>query len=203
MNFCGFVLVFRAFSGGWILGFRFDPSRDPYGNLERLGLESTGAETAHSIRCLLLHGGGNMGVCVQGKTRRVVSQHSGEGFYVYTILQGQNRECKPQVMESDSFQSSPFQHPLEHVQDAVRGHRASERGGYILVFLLHAVEDFDGIRSYRNIAVGIFRFQRGLHHLTVLTEDLSSDIKDATFYTCDLPRHAGGQTGPAAVHAAL
>ena len=41
LNFRGFVLVIGTFSGGWILRWTVDPSRDPYGNLERLGLEST------------------------------------------------------------------------------------------------------------------------------------------------------------------
>ena len=30
-----------------------------------------------------------------------------------------------EIVESDAGQPSPFQHPLEHVQDAVRGHGAS------------------------------------------------------------------------------
>ena len=38
-NFCGFVFI--TFSSGKILRWTVDPSRDPYGNLERLGLEST------------------------------------------------------------------------------------------------------------------------------------------------------------------
>ena len=53
------------------------------------------------------------------------------------------------------------------------------RGEDVLVFLLHPFEDFDGVRSYRNIAVGIFCFQRGFYHLAVLTENLSSNMDDA------------------------
>ena len=98
---------------------RFDPSRDPYwlavggsaaycqlvpfgcGSSERLGLESTGEETPHRIRRLLLHGGGNVGIGVQGEPGAVVAQHGGEGFHVHAVLQGQDRECVSQVMESD------------------------------------------------------------------------------------------------------
>lgn len=32
-----------------------------------------------------------------------------------------------QVVESDSFQSCSLQHPLEHVEDTVRGHGAASR----------------------------------------------------------------------------
>lgn len=54
-NFHGFVLVFDTFPGGWILRQAVDPSRDPYGNLERLGLESTREEILHCVRRLFLH----------------------------------------------------------------------------------------------------------------------------------------------------
>ena len=85
-----------------------------------------------------------------------------------------------EVVEAYPLQSCPFQHSLEHVQDAVRGYGASVwRGEYILVFLLHTFEDFDGICSYRNIAVRVFRFQRGLHHLAILTKYLPPDVEDA------------------------
>ena len=60
----------------------FDPSRDPYGSSERLGLESTGEEIPHCVRRPLLHGGGDVGVGVQGEARRVVAQHGGESFHV-------------------------------------------------------------------------------------------------------------------------
>ena len=61
LNFCGFVLVYCTFSGGSILGYRFDPSRDPYQSSERKLSESAGEETPHRIRRLLLHGGGHVG----------------------------------------------------------------------------------------------------------------------------------------------
>ena len=120
-----------------------------------------------------------MGVGVQGESCRIMAQHGGEGFYVHAVLQGQDRECVTQVVEAYPLQSRPFQYPLEHMKDAVWGYGASVwRREDVFVFLLHALEDFDGFRSYRNIAVGVFRFQRGLDNFPILAEDLSSDVDD-------------------------
>ena len=90
MNFRGFVIALCTFSGSSILRSRFDPSRDPYQSVERLGLKSTGEEIPHRVRRLLLHGGSHMGVGVEGETGTVMPQHGGEGFYVYAVLQSQN-----------------------------------------------------------------------------------------------------------------
>ena len=62
LNFRGFAFDLCTFSGGLILLFRFDPSRDPYQSAERLGLESTGEEIPYRIRRLLLHRGRDVGV---------------------------------------------------------------------------------------------------------------------------------------------
>lgn len=74
LNFRGFVLVFYAFRGGLILRCPSDPSRDPYGNSERLGLESTGEEIPHCVRRPLLHGGGDVGVSIQGEPSAVAAR---------------------------------------------------------------------------------------------------------------------------------
>ena len=95
LNFRGFVIVLCTFSGGSILRSRFDPSRDPYQSVERLGLKSTGEEIPHRVRRLLLHGGRDVGIGIEGKASRVVPQHGGEGFDIYPVLQGQHRECVP------------------------------------------------------------------------------------------------------------
>ena len=82
-------------------------------------------------------------------------------------------------MEPDPLQSCPFQYPLEHMEDAVWRHRASVwRGKDVFVFLLHAPEHFDCFCSYRDIAVGVFRFQRGPYHFSILSEDLPPDMDD-------------------------
>ena len=64
--------------------------------------------------------GGDVGVGVQRKARGVVAQHRGHRFYIHAVLQRHGCEGVAQVVESDAGQSRPFQHPLEHVQDAVR-----------------------------------------------------------------------------------
>ena len=63
--------------------------------------------------------GGDVGVGVQRKARGVVAQHRGHRFHVHAVLQGHGREGVTQVMKADAGQPRPFQHPLEHVQDAV------------------------------------------------------------------------------------
>ena len=93
LNFRGFVLILCAFSGSSILRCPSDPSRDPYQISERKSPESAGEETPYRIRRLLLHGGRDVGVGIEGKPGRVMAQHSGESFYVHAVLQGQNREC--------------------------------------------------------------------------------------------------------------
>ena len=64
LDFRGFVLALCTFSGSLILRSRFDPSRDPYQSAERKLPESAGEEAPHCVRRLLLHGGGDVGVCV-------------------------------------------------------------------------------------------------------------------------------------------
>ena len=61
-----------------------------------------------------------MGVGVQCEARGVVPEHTADGFHVHAVLQGHRRESVAQVVESYPWQPRPFQHPLEHVQDAVR-----------------------------------------------------------------------------------
>ena len=63
---------------------------------------------------------GDVGVGVQRKARGVVPEHTADGLDVHAVLQGHGREGVTQVMEAYPWQSRPFQHPLEHVQDAVR-----------------------------------------------------------------------------------
>ena len=75
-------------------------------------------------------------------------------------------------MKAYPWQSRPFQHPLEHVQDAVRGHGASGgRWEYPLAVarfssLLH--QNVYRIRRQRQCAVGVFRFQWCFDYFAVL-----------------------------------
>ena len=64
--------------------------------------------------------GGDVGVGVQRKTRGVVTEHTADRFHVHAVLQGHGREGVAEVVKADAGQPRPFQHPLEHVQDAVR-----------------------------------------------------------------------------------
>ena len=61
-----------------------------------------------------------MGVSVQRKARGVVTEHTADRFHVHAVLQGHGCEGVAQIMKAYPWQSRPFQHPLEHVQDAVR-----------------------------------------------------------------------------------
>ena len=61
-----------------------------------------------------------MSVGVQREACRVVTQHTADGLDVHAVLQGHGREGVAEVVKADAGQPCPFQHPLEHVQDAVR-----------------------------------------------------------------------------------
>ena len=102
-----------------------DPNADPNGSGQRKGLYRTGEDIAHRLCRLELGVGGDVGVGVQRETCGVVTQHRGHGLHVHAVLQGHRREGVAEIVESDAGQPCPFQHPLEHVQDAVRGHGAS------------------------------------------------------------------------------
>ena len=72
------------------------------------------------MRRLELRVGGDVGVGVQREPRRVVAQHTADGLDVHAVLQGHRREGVAQVMKAYPWQSRSFQHPLEHMQHAVR-----------------------------------------------------------------------------------
>ena len=86
LNFRGFVFAFTTFSGGWILRWTVDPSRDPYQSAERKSPEGTGKEIPNRVRRLLLHRGRDVGVGIEGEPGAVVPQHGGEGFDVHAVL---------------------------------------------------------------------------------------------------------------------
>ena len=64
--------------------------------------------------------GGDVGVGVQRKARGVVAEHGGHRFHVHAVLQGHGREGVAEVVKADAGQPRSFQHPLEHMQHAVR-----------------------------------------------------------------------------------
>ena len=75
-----------------------------------------------------------MGIGIQREARRVVTQHGGHRFHVHSVLQSHGCEGMTQVMEANAWQPRSFQHPLEHVQDAVRGHGAAAWRLKIIIF---------------------------------------------------------------------
>ena len=102
-----------------------------------------------------------MGVGVQGESRREVPQHPGHRFYVHPVLQGQGGKCVTQIVESNPRQPRPLQHPVEHVQHAVRGDRPSGGTGEypwaVSCFLPLGFQKVYRIRRQRQGAVGRVR----------------------------------------------
>ena len=117
-----------------------------------------------------------MGIGVQGEPSAEVSQHPGYRFHVYPVLEGQGGIGVAQIVESDPRESRPFQHPVEHMQHTVRENRhtrgAGEHPGAAPRFLPLCLQNAYRILCQRQGAVGVFRFQRCLHHLTVDPGDL-------------------------------
>lgn len=85
----------------------------------------------HLIRCGLLHGGGGVGVGVQGESRRVVTQETGHGFGIHAVLNGQGGVSVAEVVEADVFGDTRLlTKGLVEPPYAVRTvHLARDRGG--------------------------------------------------------------------------
>ena len=79
-----------------------------------------GEDAPHGLGGFELGVGGHMGVGVQREARRVVTEHTADGLDVHAVLQRHGREGVAEVMKAYPWQPRPFQHPLEHVQHAVR-----------------------------------------------------------------------------------
>ena len=100
-----------------------------------------------------------MGVGVQRETRGVVPEHTADGLDVHAVLQGHRREGVAQVMKADAWQPSPFQHSLQHMQDAIWGDGvAVRRWEYILTsyFFLLRLENFYCISRDGDVAIKVF-----------------------------------------------
>ena len=118
-------------------GHRVDPNRDPYGAKNAPWRSSSTPRLSCCLRFFLLsdcrrqdllHGPGglllgcrgHMGIGVQGEPCREVLQHAGHRFHVHPVLECQGCERVPEIMEPDSRQSRPLQHPVEHMEHAAR-----------------------------------------------------------------------------------
>ena len=125
----GFPFAFVTFLVELFLPLFADPNRDPYRLPERSGPETAGENTAHGFGRLPLRGRGHVGVDIQGESRREMPQHPGYRFDVHSVLEGQGGKGVTEIMEPHARQSRPFQHPVEHVQHAVRGDRPARGAG--------------------------------------------------------------------------
>ena len=76
-------------------------------------------EAAHFLRGLLLHLPCDVGVCAEGESRVVVTQHTADGFDVPPVLQCQGRECVSQVVKPDMLQPRVLEDPLVECYDRV------------------------------------------------------------------------------------
>ena len=66
-----------------------------------------------------------MGVGVQGEACGEVTQHAGYRLDINSVLERDGCEGVAEIVESDFRDTSPFQHSLEHIVDAVRGDGAA------------------------------------------------------------------------------
>ena len=82
----------------------------------------------------------------------------------------------PQIMEPDPRQSRPLQHPVEHVEDAVRRDGAAcgrwEHPGTAAHFLFLLLQNVHRVFRQRQGAVGVFRLERSLYDFAVDPGDL-------------------------------
>ena len=66
-------------------------------------------EIAHLLGGAFLHLPRDVGVGSQCESRIEVTEHTGDRFHVYTVLQRQRCECVSQVVKSQVFQPSILQ----------------------------------------------------------------------------------------------
>lgn len=118
-----------------------------------------GEDISHGLGGFELGVGGDVGVGVQRETRRVVTEHTADGFHVHAVLQGHGREGVPQIVEPYLWQSCPRQYPEQHMQHAIWGDGvAVRRWEYILTsyFFLLRLENFYCISRDGDVAIKVF-----------------------------------------------
>ena len=144
--------------------------------MKPLGFYRPSQHTPHRLRRLPMGYTGDVGISVQGKPRGEVAQHPRHRFHVHPVLQCQGGESVAQIVEPHLGQSCPFQHPMEHMQHAVRGNRPAiggrEHPWAIAHFSSLFFQNAYRILCQRQGAVGVFRFQRRFHHFPVDAGDL-------------------------------
>jgi len=96
-------------------------------------------QIVHLCRCLFLYLVRGVGVGGEGESGAAVSQHTGYGFYIDSVLQGEGREGVPQVVEADVFQpgiglAATFDHHILFVSSAGIMRRLDLSKGFAWVF---------------------------------------------------------------------
>ena len=86
-------------------------------------------DISHSLGGFLLRRSRDMGICVQGEASGEVTQHAGHCLDVHSVLEGNGSEGVAEVVESDLRDASSFQHPFQHIIDAIRGDGTAVRRG--------------------------------------------------------------------------
>ena len=116
-----------------------------------------------------------MGIGVQGEACGEVPQHARHRLDIHSILEAEGGEGMAEIVESDLRDTSPFQYPLQHIVHAVRGDGAAvERREHIGVIGLALLlpQDFDCLGRDADRPVGVLRFQRCFHDLTIHSRHL-------------------------------
>ena len=74
-----------------------------------LSLHDLSHKISYRLRRPILLLSGGVGVGAKGEARIVVTQHTADRFHIHAVLEGQGRECVPQVVEADVFQPGVLQ----------------------------------------------------------------------------------------------
>ena len=115
------------------------PEGCPYGSFSERLLQ----QVPHLGRRLFLHLVRSMGVGGEGKSGAAVSQHTGYGFHIDSVLQGEGCEGVSEVVEADVLQPGILEdllmelhHRIRVVHPAAHGRREQVGiAGMLVVFL--------------------------------------------------------------------
>ena len=77
-------------------------------------------DLSHRICRLSLCGRSDMSIGIQSEPGGEVAQHTGYGFDIDTVLQGNGGEGMAEVVESDLWDARSCQHSFEHIVHTIR-----------------------------------------------------------------------------------
>ena len=129
-----------------------------------------------------------MGVGAQGEPRVIVAQHTADGFYIHTVLQGQRGKGMPEIVKAYVRQPGIFQNFLVQVYDGVwvvhlTGCRRGEHirvVGIVLVFGDQQVNSllWDTDLSDRCLCLGAGEGQLSVRIFDILLADGDGFVRD-------------------------